>query len=341
MVLNGYSYSYIGKNLNVSRQIVSIWYNNIKNNIDIFQKRLKNNINNIDTLKYSTNIINYTIELVYKYPFICRKDIIDNIKYKFNIILTKKNITKLYKIANLTRKKTKNLICKNLSYLDELKIKRNNFIDIINKIDKTKIISIDESNFNTKNNNRKGSTVKGNNIYIPVTQGRLTKLSLLMALTSNDVIHNIIINKSVNSNIFFNFIQEIIIKLGNIKGYIFLFDNVNFHKSIKIKELIESNGHSIIFSPPYSPNNNPIEYSFSLIKKNYYNEINMISYEKRNNIIIRKEIINKSINNFINNNKDNIYKLFNRAFQYTYNIEENQLRDRILFTNNNYLTIIG
>ena len=43
-------------------------------------------------------------------------------------------------------------------------------------------------------------------------------------------------------------------------------DNINFHKSPKVKELIESVGANILFLPTYSPDLNPIEHYWFKIK---------------------------------------------------------------------------
>jgi putative transposase len=41
---------------------------------------------------------------------------------------------------------------------------------------------------------------------------------------------------------------------------ILVMDNINFHKSCKVKILIESVGASILFLPTFSPDLNPIEH---------------------------------------------------------------------------------
>ena len=43
-------------------------------------------------------------------------------------------------------------------------------------------------------------------------------------------------------------------------------DNVAFHKSYRIREVIENSGNHVLFIPPYSPDFNPIEEVFSKLK---------------------------------------------------------------------------
>jgi transposase len=46
-----------------------------------------------------------------------------------------------------------------------------------------------------------------------------------------------------------------------------IMDNVSIHKSIKVKELIESKKAKLIYQPPYSPFLNKIENYWAFIKK--------------------------------------------------------------------------
>ncbi len=50
------------------------------------------------------------------------------------------------------------------------------------------------------------------------------------------------------------------------KGQIIIMDNASFHKSKKTKELIESVGCRLLFQPAYSPDLNPIEQQWAIIK---------------------------------------------------------------------------
>lgn len=49
-----------------------------------------------------------------------------------------------------------------------------------------------------------------------------------------------------------------------------IMDNAPFHNKLKIKELLETQGHSLLPLPTYSPDLNPIEQSFAIIKRRRY-----------------------------------------------------------------------
>ena len=44
-------------------------------------------------------------------------------------------------------------------------------------------------------------------------------------------------------------------------------DNASFHKGWKTADLITATGASLLFLPPYSPELNPIEKDFAIIKR--------------------------------------------------------------------------
>lgn len=54
---------------------------------------------------------------------------------------------------------------------------------------------------------------------------------------------------------------------------ILIWDNATFHKSERLRVLIEKNGHTMLFLPPYSPDLNPIEHKWHELKqrlRSYY-----------------------------------------------------------------------
>lgn len=56
------------------------------------------------------------------------------------------------------------------------------------------------------------------------------------------------------------------------KGQYVILDNASFHKSKKVRELIEEVGCHLLYLPPYSPDLNPIEHAWANFK-NYLRKI--------------------------------------------------------------------
>jgi putative transposase len=51
-------------------------------------------------------------------------------------------------------------------------------------------------------------------------------------------------------------------------------DNARFHKKSDIKTILEKAGHVMLPLPTYSPDFNPIEKSFAVLKKRRYTHFN-------------------------------------------------------------------
>lgn len=314
-------------NLKISRQIIMIWIKNINDNIKEFVKKRTTKLENIVVDKKKDNfnieIIKDIKILVSNNPFITRNMIIDSINTKYKIKLSLNSVSKIYKKLNLTRKKPKYHVVKNVEYLDSLIIKRNEFKKNMSKIDSSKIVSIDESSFNNLNNNSNGLSEKGKRINLPCSEKRVKNNSLICAVTIDKILYYEIHDSSVNSEIFYNYMNNLITK-NKLTGYYFMIDNVRFHHCKKTLELITKTKNHYMFTPPYSPNNNPIETVFGIIK----NKFKSLLKEKKDEKI--KILIITTINNVTIKEKNQIYKeIFTRSINYDYKNIEKELRDRL------------
>lgn len=323
---NNLSIREYSKIINIPHTTISRWIIKYKNNIsNLFNRYKYISFKKKDNRFINIEINKFVLNLIYVNPFITRIEVQQQILHNFNIKYNVNKITKLYKFLKLSFKKPKNHVIRNIEFLDKISNMRKQFIEDINKENINKVISIDECGFNCFNNKQKACSLIGTNVHVPIEQVKHKNQSLLMAITTNNILYHEIHNDSIDSDKFYTFIKNIIDKLKE-KNFIFIFDNVAFHKNKNVLRLITSNNHKYIFTPPYSPNNNPIENTFSLIKKNYYKIIKN-KIKNMNNI---RNSINQSLDEF-KLKYSNLTNFYNRAFKYDYIIEEKELRDRIIF----------
>jgi transposase len=305
----------------------------------------KQSLFSLETVEYCNDIIlskkkNFDIEilndikkLIINDPFITRNNVINAIFKKYNLKLSQNSISSIYKKLNLTRKKPRHYIVKSIDFLDKIINKRNEFNKNISKIDINKIISIDEAGFNSLNNINKGLSEKGKRINVPISDKKIKNKSLICGVTLNGIIHNEIHETGVNGIVFKEFIKNIINKLTT-SDYYFVFDNVPFHHNKEMLKLIKDSGHHYIFTPPYSPNNNPIETIFGIIKSNFKKEYKEKDDKNKNiNILsLIKSAVEKVNKDY---NKEKLLKIFNHSLKYNYGDLEKELKDRLIIKQNN------
>jgi transposase len=88
-----------------------------------------------------------------------------------------------------------------------------------------------------------------------------------MAISNTKILTYKIYETNINQNIYFNFLNDQLLPL--IKNKYILMDNVGFHKTKNVLSLIDKSTNTSLFIPPYSPEFNPIENVFSIIKNNF------------------------------------------------------------------------
>lgn len=230
--------------------------------------------------KYTPSIKCFIRWYATKYCNFDYKKLIVALKKKYLIEASKSSIYEILKNMRITRKKIrKRVIIKN--EIDHNK-KKAKFIEKIKNIPKNKIISIDETSFDTHIDSLYGWSLQGKRIIKTKKLCRL-RYTIISAISNKKIIYNEIIRKSANSQHFLKFIKKVIELLGNEKYY-FLLDNARIHHAVIVKNYIGETNCEFLFNVPYSPELNPIELVFSKVK-------NLVR-KKNNNINKNKLIFN-------------------------------------------------
>ncbi|KAF7674343.1 hypothetical protein CDIK_4534, partial [Cucumispora dikerogammari] len=132
------------------------------------------------------------------------------------------------------------------------------------------VIFIDKTSFNLHTRRSQGRSGTGNMVNIPLATVRGRSVTLILSISSSNVIYKKIINNStVNANIFTEYFQELchyVKNNMNRDNACFILDNARIHKSDEISRITTEYGFSFKFLSSYSYMLNPIENSFSKIK---------------------------------------------------------------------------
>jgi transposase len=149
---------------------------------------------------------------------------------------------------------------KRIDYLRELRT------HVANKGSKN-IVYLDESGFDQSQNYRHSGWAKiGQKIYGERSGKRWLRTSLLMAQVGKKWLAPMLFGGTCNTKVFNAWLEEMLLPELPPNQTIVM-DNAAIHKSQKTREILENAGHEVLFLPPYSPDFNPIEQSFGILKR--------------------------------------------------------------------------
>lgn len=130
-----------------------------------------------------------------------------------------------------------------------------------------RILALDESGFLLNLAPRYGYAHQGRRVKSrkPGIRGdNHTLILLVQNVAKQGVIHHKVIKKGMKTQDFYDFLKEV--KLPTDEEYYLLLDNLAVHRSEKIKELLKNKNIVPIYLPSYSPNLNPVEEMFNVVK---------------------------------------------------------------------------
>ena len=95
---------------------------------------------------------------------------------------------------------------------------------------------------------------------------RKKRINLITAKKGKQLIASMLVEGSVNSDVFNAWIENFLLDSLDQESFVIM-DNASFHKTEKTKKLLTTRGHKLIYLPTYSPDLNPIEKDFAVLKK--------------------------------------------------------------------------
>jgi hypothetical protein len=142
------------------------------------------------------------------------------------------------------------------------------FQEIIAQTPLDSIVSLDEASFNTHMVRMYGWSFIGEKCIVRPKEGtKRETFSLMMAVSSNEVVAWQLVKGSFNKVRFLAFLEEHLIPAMQDRPHLqhLLMDNMPFHKSAEVREMLKEHDFTepIIFNPPYHPDTNLVETVFS------------------------------------------------------------------------------
>lgn len=158
-------------------------------------------------------------------------------------------------------------IKKTLLYKERDAGKRAEYLDKIKDVVSENIVYIDESGVDHNAIRSNCWTERGNKIIGERSGKRRLRTSVMAALNGDEIKAPIRFSGTANTALFLYWLEKILLPVLK-EGQVVIMDNCSIHKSAKVLELIESCGCKLIYLPPYSPDFNPIENYWAVMKNN-------------------------------------------------------------------------
>lgn len=157
-------------------------------------------------------------------------------------------------------------IKKSLLYTERSAEKREKYLNEIKHTKKEDLVYIDESGIDHNIIKETCWAEKGKKIIGNRNGGIKIRTSIIAALNCDNINAPIRLQGSTTTEIFLLWVEQFLIPSLR-PNQVVIMDNASFHRNIKIRQLIENAGCSLIYLPPYSPDLNPIENYWSVLKK--------------------------------------------------------------------------
>lgn len=140
-------------------------------------------------------------------------------------------------------------------------------IEQINPVD---LVFLDESGIDEHLHRDYARSKRGNKVISEVYGKKYGRISMIAAWLpqAKKMIAPFVFEGYTDAKLFNGWLEKCLLPELQ-KGQVVVMDNATFHKSKKTKELIESAGCRLLYLPPYSPDFNPIEQQWAILKAKF------------------------------------------------------------------------
>jgi len=147
----------------------------------------------------------------------------------------------------------------------DVKTKRHAFVEAILDVPSNRLVFLDEAGFNFSMARRWARSAVGTRAVSHEPAARGSNISVIGAVRLSGPVAHYLYDGAINGDRFTEFVAERLAPALN-EGDIVIWDNVRFHFDPRAKAAVEARGATVLHLPPYSPELNPIEECWSLVK---------------------------------------------------------------------------
>lgn len=127
------------------------------------------------------------------------------------------------------------------------------------------MVFVDETSTHTSLCRRYARAPRGVRAYGAVPRNHGQNVTFLACLTPEGIGPSATITGAVDGDAFLAYVTQMLVPSLR-PGQIVILDNLSAHKGVAVREVLAATGCELCFLPPYSPDFNPIELAFSVVK---------------------------------------------------------------------------
>jgi transposase len=220
------------------------------------------------------------LNMLIKQPYLYRYEMADFFYRRFRKRVSERSIGRTLRSKGWTRKTIHRIAQQRNADLREYYLHR------ISKYKSYQLLFVDESGCNGKGGQRRwGWSPKGSSPVEVTKFSRGKRWHILPAYAQDGILLRRVYQGSTDSDLFEDFIAQLLHHCGRYPEpkSVIVMDNASWHKSKKIRQMCQDAGVILEFLSPYSPDFNPIEEHFGVlkrfIKKKWYENEDFIARE--------------------------------------------------------------
>lgn len=139
------------------------------------------------------------------------------------------------------------------------------FVEKLKTLDRSKLVYIDESGLDGNESAQRAWGLIGQRIPGVISGNRTGRISVIGGLQNNRIIAPFIFEGACNRTIFETYLEKVLLP-ELAEESILIMDNAAFHKGGNIDALVGRFKCEILYLPAYSPDLNPIEHFWFVLK---------------------------------------------------------------------------
>jgi isftu1 transposase len=126
-------------------------------------------------------------------------------------------------------------------------------------------VYLDESGIDRFLHREYGRSPRGDQVICEVNGNKYQRVSMIAAQCKKAILAPFVFTGTTNATVFNAWLKDQLVPQLRA-GQVVIMDNYCIHKTKETQQIIEAAGCRILFLPPYSPDFNPIEHTWAIIK---------------------------------------------------------------------------